>query len=179
MSPMGRMTLTKLAMHGWCKVNNIMMWLTRFHFLSPSMLVAHLNKCCMETCANTKLLFVLHVLISPREILFNIVGHGMDPIMEVLLSWLRTLHIYTFMTMSPMMKSQMKMTLKNHGLSTWVGFWHWMVPPPMLRGRRITTNLRFQMPPLGLSKLTWHTHFALGITSTSILICLSCLLGHT
>ncbi len=58
-----------------------------------------------------------------------------------------TLHIYTFMIMSPIMRNPMKMTLKNHGLPTWVGFWHWMVFPPMLREKRIKTNLQFQMPP--------------------------------
>jgi hypothetical protein len=47
----------------------------------------------METCLSTKLLFFFGVLISPRKILFNIVGHGMDPIVEVLPPCLQTLHL--------------------------------------------------------------------------------------
>jgi hypothetical protein len=50
----------------------------------PNMLVAHVNGCYMETCANIKLPFFLHVLISLKNISFNIVGHGMDLIVEVL-----------------------------------------------------------------------------------------------
>jgi hypothetical protein len=50
------------------------------------------------------------------------------------------------MIINPIMRNPMKMTLKNYGLSTWVGFWHWMVPPPMLRERNITISLQFQMP---------------------------------
>ncbi len=64
-------------------------------------------------------------------------GHGMDQIMEVLPPCLWTL----------LMRSPMRMTLKNHGFSTWVGFWHWMISPPMLKEIRITTNIQFQMPP--------------------------------
>jgi hypothetical protein len=47
----------------------------KVHFLSPSMLVAHVNGCCVETCVNIKLPFFLHVFISLRKISFNIVGH--------------------------------------------------------------------------------------------------------
>ncbi len=45
-----------------------------------------------------------------KKILFNIVGHGMDLIVEVLLPCLWTLPICTFM------KRPMKITIKNHGL---------------------------------------------------------------
>jgi hypothetical protein len=41
----------------------------------------------METCANIKLSFFLHVLISLIKISFNIARHGMDLIMEVLPPW--------------------------------------------------------------------------------------------
>jgi hypothetical protein len=51
-----------------------------------------------------------------KKYIFNIVGHGMDLIVEVLLPCLRTLPICTFMTMNLMIKSQMKITIKNHGL---------------------------------------------------------------
>jgi hypothetical protein len=68
------------------------------------------------------ILLFLCVPISPKRILFNIVGHGMDPIMQVLLPCLWTIHIYTFMIINPIMRNPMKMTLKNYGLSTWVGF---------------------------------------------------------
>jgi len=125
MSPMGWMTLMKLAIHGWCGVNNVQMWHTRFCFLSPSTFVAHVNGCCVKTCASTKLLSFLCVSISPRIILFNIVGHGMDPIKEVLPPCLRTLHIYTFMTMNLMMRNPMRMTLKNHGWAFDIG---WYLP---------------------------------------------------
>ncbi len=63
---------------------------------------------CMETCINIKLPFFLHVSISLKNISFNIVGHGMDLIVEVLLPCLRTLLICTFMTMNLMMKRLMK-----------------------------------------------------------------------
>ncbi len=49
------------------------------------MFVAHVNGRCMETYANIKLPFFLHVSISLKNISFNIVGHGMDLVMEVLL----------------------------------------------------------------------------------------------
>jgi len=48
------------------------------------MLVAHVNGCYMETYVNIKLPFFLHLLISLKKISFNIMGHGMDLIMEVL-----------------------------------------------------------------------------------------------
>jgi len=80
------------------------------------MFVAHVNGRCMETYVNIKLPFFLHVPISLNKISFNIVGHGMDLIMEVLLPCLRTLLICTFMTMNLMMNRPMKITLKNHGL---------------------------------------------------------------
>jgi hypothetical protein len=83
MSPMGYMIWKKSVMHGWYKANNILIWHTRSHFLSPSMLVAHVNGRCVETCANIKLFF-LHVPISLKYISFNIVGHGMDLIVKVL-----------------------------------------------------------------------------------------------
>ncbi len=111
MSPMGQMILMKLAMHGWCGANNVQMWHTRLCFLSPSVFVAHVNGCCVETCASTKLLFFLCVPISPRIILFDIMRHGMDPLMEVLPPCLWTLHIYTFMIINLMIRSPMRMSL--------------------------------------------------------------------
>ncbi len=57
------------------------------------MLVAHVNGHCMETCVSSKLLFFFCIRISPRKIFFNIVGHGIDPIVEVLPPCLWTLHI--------------------------------------------------------------------------------------
>ncbi len=51
-----------------------------------------------------------------KKISFNIVGHGMDLITEVLLPCLQTLPICTFITMNLMMKRPMKIILKNHGL---------------------------------------------------------------
>jgi hypothetical protein len=58
------------------------------------MFVAHVNGRCVETCANIKFLFFLHVPISLKKISFNITGHGMDMIMEVLSPCLRTVPIY-------------------------------------------------------------------------------------
>jgi hypothetical protein len=46
------------------------------------MFVAHVNGRCMETYANIKLLFFLHVPISLKKISFNIVGFGMDLVMD-------------------------------------------------------------------------------------------------
>ncbi len=51
-----------------------------------------------------------------KKISFNIVGHGMDLIVEVLSPCLRTLLICIFMTMNLMMKRPMKIILKKHGL---------------------------------------------------------------
>ncbi len=78
------MIWTKLAMHEWYETNNIRIWHIRSYFLSPSMFIAHVNGCCVEICANIKLSFLLHVPISLKKISFNIVGHGMDMIVEVL-----------------------------------------------------------------------------------------------
>ncbi len=111
----------KLAMHGLYKANNIRIWHIRSHFLSPNMLVAHVNGRCVETCINIKLPFFLHVPISLRKISFNIMGHGMDLIMKVLLPCLWTLPIYTFMTMNLMMKRLMKITHKT------MGYWYMQV----------------------------------------------------
>jgi hypothetical protein len=47
------------------------------------MFVAHVNGRCVEIRANIKLLF-LDVPISLKKISFNIAGHGMDMIVEVL-----------------------------------------------------------------------------------------------
>ncbi len=80
------------------------------------MLIAHVNGHYMETYVNIKLPFFLNVLISLKNISFNIVGHGMDTTMEVLLLGLWTLPICTFITMNLMMKRPMKITMKNHGL---------------------------------------------------------------
>jgi hypothetical protein len=74
---------------------------TSFH---QSMLVAHVNGCCMETCANIKLLLFLHVPISLKKLSFNIVERGMDLIVEVLPPCVWTLLIHTFMTPNLMMK---------------------------------------------------------------------------
>jgi hypothetical protein len=46
------------------------------------MFVAHVNGRCVEIYANIKLLFFLHVLISLKKISFNIVGLGMDLVMD-------------------------------------------------------------------------------------------------
>ncbi len=70
----------KFAMHGWYKSNNIRIWHIGSHSLSPNMFVA-----------NIKLSFFLHVPISLKNISFNIVGHGMDLIVEVLSQCLQTL----------------------------------------------------------------------------------------
>jgi hypothetical protein len=80
------------------------------------MLVAHVNWRYVETCANIKLSFFLHVPISLKKISFNIMGHGMDLNMEVLSPCLWTLPICTFMTMNLMMTRPMKIIMKNHGL---------------------------------------------------------------
>jgi len=72
-------------------VNNIWKWLTRSHFLSPSMFVAHVNGRCVEICENIKWPFFLHVPISLKKILFTIMGHGMNMIVEVLPPCLWTL----------------------------------------------------------------------------------------
>ncbi len=77
----------------------------------------------------------------------NIVGHGMDLIVEVLLPCLRTPPICTFMTMNLMMKKPMKIILKNHGLLVCVNFWDRMIPRPMWKKRKITTNLQVHRPP--------------------------------
>ncbi len=66
-----------------------------------------------------------------KKISFNIVGHSMDLIVEVLLPCLLTLPICTFMTMNLMMKRSMKIILKNHGLLICVRLWDQMIPPPM------------------------------------------------
>ncbi len=81
-----------------------------------------------------------------KENIFNIVRHGMDLIMEVLLPCLRTPLICTFMTMNLMMKNQMKITLKNHGLLICANLWDWMILPPMWKKRKNTTNLQIIHP---------------------------------
>jgi hypothetical protein len=48
----------------------------------------------------------------------------MDLIVEVLLPYLQTLSIHTFMTMNLMMKKPMKIVLTNHGLPTCASLWH-------------------------------------------------------
>jgi len=90
----------------------------RSQFLSPSVFVAHMNGCCVETCVNIKLSFFLHVLITLKKISFNIVRHDMDIIVEVLLPCLWTLPICTFVTVNLMMKRPMKIILKSHGVVT-------------------------------------------------------------
>jgi hypothetical protein len=50
----------------------------------------------MEICENIKWPLFLHVPISLKKILFTIVGHGMNMIVEVLLPCLWTLPIYTY-----------------------------------------------------------------------------------
>ncbi len=142
----------KLAMHGWYETNNIWIWHIRSYCLSPSMFVAHVNGHCMETCAN-KLSFFLHVSISLKKISFNIVGHGMDIIVEVLSPYFRTLPICTFMTMNLMMK----ITLKNHGLLICASLWDQMMPPPMWKKRRITTNRQVHPPPHRKCLFEWVT----------------------
>jgi len=82
------------------------------------MFVTHVNGCCVETCANIKLSLFLHVPISLKIITFNIVGHGMDLMVEVLSPCLWTIPICTFMTMNLMMKRPIKITLKSHGFVT-------------------------------------------------------------
>ncbi len=71
-----------------------------------------------------------------KKISFNIVGHGMDLIVEVLMPCLRTLPIYAFMTMNLMMKRLIKIIMKSHGLLICAGLWHWMIPPPMLEKKQ-------------------------------------------
>ncbi len=137
----------KLAMHGRYETNSIWIWHIRSHFLSPCMLVAHVNGCWVEIYVNIKLPFFLHVLISLKKISFNIVGHGMDLIVEVLLPCLRTLTTCTFTTLNLMMKRLMKITLKNHGLLICVSLRDQMIPPPMWKKRKITTNLQVHPPP--------------------------------
>jgi len=144
-------------MHGWYEANNIRIWHIRSHFFSPSMLVAHVNGCCMETCVNIKLPFFLHVPISLKEISFNIMGHGFDMIMEVLLPCLQTLPICTFMTLTLMMKRLMKIILKNHGLLICASLWNWMILPPMWKNRNVTTNLQVHPPPWKKCLLKWVT----------------------
>ncbi len=151
------MIRTKPTMHGWYEANNIQIWHTRSHFLSPSIFVAHVNGRYVETCANIKLSFFLHVPISLKKISFNIAGHVMDLIVEVLPPCLQTLPICTFMTMNLMMKTLMKITLKNHGLLICASLWHWMIPPPIWKKRRITTNLQVHPPPWITCLLKWVT----------------------
>jgi hypothetical protein len=57
------------------------------------MFVTHVNGHYVETYVNIKLPFFLHVPILLKKISLNIVGHGMDLIVEVLLPCLRTLPI--------------------------------------------------------------------------------------
>ncbi len=62
-----------------------------------------------------------YVSISLKRILFNVVRHGMDSIMEVSQPCLCTLIICMFMTKKFYDENMKKITFKSHGLSTWVG----------------------------------------------------------
>jgi len=97
---------------------------------------------CGNFCKHQVAIF-FYVPISLKKISFNIVGHGMDLIVEVLLPCLQTLLICTFMTMNLMMKRPMKSTLKNYGLLICASLWDWMIPPPMWKKIEITPTFKF------------------------------------
>ncbi len=116
-------------MHGCYEANNIWIWHIKSHFLSPSMFVTHVNGHCVETCVNIKLSFFLHVPISLKNISFNIVGHGINMIVEVLLPCLRTLPICTFITMNLIRRNQWKSLWKTMGYwYVWVYETKWYLP---------------------------------------------------
>jgi hypothetical protein len=117
------------------------------------MLVAHVNGRCVETCVNIKLPFFLHVPISLKKISFNIVGHGMDLIMKVLLPCLRTLPIDN--------EFDDEKTDEDHPQKPWVVDICKLMrsddTSPMWKKRNITTNLQVHPPPRKKRLFEWVT----------------------
>jgi hypothetical protein len=80
------------------------------------MLVAHVNRRCIETCVNIKLPFFLHVLISLKKNIIQYCGtwYGFDcGGFAAMFADPTYLHIYDNEYDD---KRSMKITLKNHGL---------------------------------------------------------------
>jgi len=116
------------------------------------MFVAHVNGHCMETCVNIKLPFFLHVWISLKKISFNIVGHGMDLIMEVLLPCLRTLPICTFFD-----NEYDDEVDEDHSEKPWVVDMCELMRPDDTSPNVVTTNFQIQPPPWKKCLLEWVT----------------------
>jgi len=79
---------------------------------------------------------------------FNIVRHNMDLIVEILLPYLQTLPICTFMTMNLMMKRPMKIILMSHGLLACASLWHQNDTSPNVKEKNDHNQLSSSFIPM-------------------------------
>jgi hypothetical protein len=112
------------------------------------------NGRCVETCVNIKLPFFLHVPILFFKISFNIVGHGMDLILEVFATMFANptyLHIYDN-------EYDGEEVNEGHYKKPWVVDMCELMRPddtsPMWK-KKITTNLQVHPPSWKKHLLKW------------------------
>ncbi len=117
LSPMGCMILMKLVMHG-CAGQQCPNVTYKVSLLFTKYVSYTCEWVLCENLCKHQVVILLMCIDFTKENIIQYYGTCYGSNRE----GFQTLYIYTFIIMSPMMKSLMKRTLKNHGLSTWVNF---------------------------------------------------------
>ncbi len=144
----------KPAMYGWYKANNIWIWHTRSHFLSPK------YACC--ACE-----WVLHGNLCKHQVI--VILTCTDLTKKIIIQYCGTRYGFdcggfatmcvdsTYSHIYDTESDDEEATLKNHGLLICAGLWNQMIHPPMWKKRRIITNLQVH-PPHGENACSngWH-----------------------